>query len=93
MRRVFNHSIHTFITAESLLKTSADAEINWEANRCNIFEALEEKDKRESEEEREEVTEDYSTDAPILNFPKALNHVSRLKEFLMNKKVTVLEDL
>ena len=30
---------------ESLLKTSDDAEINWEANACDIIEALVEKEK------------------------------------------------
>ena len=40
------------IEAESLPKASDDAEINWEANACDIIEALEEKEKAESEEER-----------------------------------------
>ena len=42
-KRVLNHSINELIEAESLLKTSDDAEINWEANVCDIIEALEEK--------------------------------------------------
>ena len=92
MGRVFNHSIHEFIGVKSLLKTSDDAEINWEINTCDTIEDLEEKEKAESEEEREDVTNQYSTDAPISNFPTVLNHVTHLKQFLMNKKVTVLED-
>ena len=47
------------IEAESLLKTSHDAEINWEANAWDIVEALEEKEKGQSEEEREDATNDY----------------------------------
>ena len=39
--KVFNHSINELIEAESFLKTSDDAEINWEANACDIIEALE----------------------------------------------------
>ena len=84
---------HKFIAAESSLETSADAKLNWEANRYNIIEALEEKEKTESEEEREDFTEDYSNDARISNFLTTLYHVTHLKQFLMNKKVTVLEDL
>ena len=41
--KVLNHSICELIEAESLLKTSDDTEINWEANACDIIEALEEK--------------------------------------------------
>ena len=82
------------IEAESLLKTSDDAEINWEANACDIIEALDEKEKAESEEEREDATDDYSTDTVISSFPTALNHVIYLKQFLMNKGFTdVVEDL
>ena len=40
------------IEAESLLKTSDDAKTKWEGNECDIIEALEEKEKAESEEER-----------------------------------------
>ena len=65
MGRVFNHSIHEIIGAKSLLKTSDDAEINWEINTCDIIEDLEEKEKAESEEEREDVINQYSTNAPI----------------------------
>ena len=68
------------IEAESLLKTSDDPEINWEA--------------KESEEEKEDPTNDYSTDTVISSFPTALNHVIYLKQFLMNKGFTdVVEDL
>ena len=82
------------IEAESLLKTSDDAEINWEANACDIIEALEEKEKAESEEEREDATDDYSTDTVISSFPTALNHVIYLKQFLINKGFTdVVEGL
>ena len=82
------------IEAESLLKTSDDAEINWEANACDIIEALDEKEKAESEEEREDATHDYSTDTVISSFPTALNHVIYLKQFLINKGFTdVVEDL
>ena len=82
------------IEAESLLKTSDDAEINWEANACDIIEALDEKEKAESEEEREDATDDYSTDTLISSFPTALNHVIYIKQFLMNKGFTdVVEDL
>ena len=82
------------IEAESLLKTSDDAEINWEANTCDIVEVLDEKEKAESEEEREDATDDYSTDTLISSFPTALNHVIYLKQFLMNKGFTdVVEDL
>ena len=38
------------IEAESLLKISDDAEINWEANAWDIIEALKEKEKAQSEE-------------------------------------------
>ena len=58
------------IEAESLLKTSDDAEINWEANACDIIEALEEKEKAVSEEEREDATDDYSMDTNI-KFPNS----------------------
>ena len=51
VKKVPNYSINELIKAESLLKTSDDAEINWEANACDIIEALEEKEKAESEEE------------------------------------------
>ena len=82
------------IEAESLLKTGNDAEINWEANVCDIIEALEEKEKAESEEERGDATNNYSTDPLISSFPTALNHVTYLKQFLMNKGFTdVVEDL
>ena len=93
-RKSFNHSISELIEAESLLKTSDDAEINWEANACDIIKALEEKEKAELEEERNDATDDYSTDTLIWSFPTALNHVSYLKQFLMNKGITnVVEDL
>ena len=89
-----NYSINELIKAESLLKTSDDAEINWEANICGIIEALDEKEKAESEEERDDATHDYSTDTVISSFPTALNHVIYLKQFLMNKGFTdVVEDL
>ena len=82
------------IEAESLLKTSDDAEINWEANACDIIKALEDTGKAESEEERDDATDDYSTDTLISSFPTALNHVIYLKQFLMNKGITdVVEDL
>ena len=82
------------IEAESLLKTSDDAKTKWEGNECDIIEALEEKEKAESEEEREDATDDYSTDTVISSFPTALNHVIYLKQFLMNKGFTdVVEDL
>ena len=45
VKKVLNHSINELIEAESWLKTSDNAEINWEANACNIIEALEEKEK------------------------------------------------
>ena len=94
VKKVPNYSINELIKAESLLKTSDDAEINWEANTCDIIEAFEEKEKAESEEEREDATDDYSTDTVISSFPTALNHVIYLKQFLMNKGFTdVLEDL
>ena len=93
-KKVLNHSIDELIEAESLLKTSDDAEINWEANACDIIEALEEKEKAESEEEREDATDDYSTDTVISSFPTALNHVIYLKQFLINKGFTdAAEDL
>ena len=94
VKKVLNHSINELIKAESLLKTSDDAEINWEANTCDIVEVLDEKEKAESEEEREDATDDYSTDTLISSFPTALNHVIYLKQFLMNKGFTdVVEDL
>ena len=93
-KKVLNHSVDEFIEAESLPKTSDDAEINWEANACDIIEALEEKEKAESEEEREDATDDYSTDTVISSFPTALNHVIYLKQFLINKGFTdAAEDL
>ena len=93
-KKVLNHSINELIEAESLLKTSDDAEINWEANVCDIIEALEEKEKVESEKERVDATDDYSTDTVISSFPTALNHVIYLKQFLMNKGYTdVVGDL
>ena len=64
-KKVLNHSIDELIKAESLLKTSDDAQINWEANACDIIEALKEKEKAEPEEEREDTTDDYSTDTVI----------------------------
>ena len=45
VKKVLNHSINELIEAESWLKTSDNAEINWEKNACNIIEALEEKEK------------------------------------------------
>ena len=81
------------IEAESLPKTSDDAEINCEANACDIIEALDEKEKSESEEERKDAADDYSTDTVISSFPTALNHVIYLKQFLMNKGFDVVEDL
>ena len=80
-KKVLNHSVDELIQAESLLKTSDDAEIIWEANACDIIEALEEKEKAKSEEEREHATDDYSTDPLIPSFPTALNHVTYLKQF------------
>ena len=88
VKKVPNYSINELIKAESLLKTSDDAEINWEANICGIIEALDEKEKAESEEERDDATHDYSTDTVISSFPTALNHVIYLKQFLMNKGFT-----
>ena len=94
VKKVLNHSIYELIEAESLLKTSDDAEINWEANACDIIEALDEKEKAESEEVREDATDDYSTDTVISSFQTALNHVIYLKQFLMDKGFTnVVEDL
>ena len=93
-KKVLNHSIDELIEAESLLKTSDDAEINWETNACDIIEALGEKEKAESEEEREDATDNYLTVTVILNFPTALNHVIYLKQFLMNKGFAdVVKDL
>ena len=93
-KKVLIHSMDELIEAESLVKTSDDAEINWEANACDIIEALDEKEKAESEEEREDAADDYSTDTVISSFPTALNHVIYLKQFLMNKGFTdVVEDL
>ena len=93
-KKVLIHSMDELIEAESLVKTSDDAEINWEANVCDIIEALEENEKVESEKERVDATDDYSTDTVISSFPTALNHVIYLKQFLMNKGFTdVVEDL
>ena len=75
VKKVLNYSIYELIKAESLLKTSDDAEINWEANTCDITEALEEKEKAESKEEREYATNNYSTNTLISSFPTTLNHV------------------
>ena len=72
------------IKAESLLKTIDDVETNWEANACDIIEALEEKEKAESEEEKEDATDDYSMDTVISSFPTDLNQVIYLKQFLTN---------
>ena len=63
--KVLSHSMDELIVTESLVKTSDDAEINWEPNACDIIEALDEKEKAESEEEREDATNDYSTDTNI----------------------------
>ena len=84
MNKVLNHSIDELIEAESLLKTNDDAVINWEANACDIIETLEEKEKAEPEEEKEDPTNDYSTDTIISSFLTALNHVIYLKQFLIN---------
>ena len=93
-KKVLNHSIDELIEAESLPKTSDDAEINCEANACDIIEALDEKEKAESEEARKDAADDYSTDTVISSFPAALNHVIYLKQFLINKGFTdVVEDL
>ena len=93
-KKVVNHSINELIEAESLLPASDDAEINWERNTCDIMEAFDEKEKSESEGEREDATDDYSTDTLISSFPTALNHVIYQKQFLMNKGFTdVAEDL
>ena len=81
VKKVLNHSINELIKAESLLKTSDDAEINWEANTCDIVEVLDEKEKAESEEEREDATDDYSRDTVISSFPIALDHAIYLKQF------------
>ena len=83
MKKVLNHSIDELIEEESLLKTSDDAEINWETNACDI-ETLEEKEKAEPGEEKEDPTDDYSTDTVISSFLTALNHVIYLKQFLVN---------
>ena len=94
VKKVVNHSINELIEAESLLKASDDAEINWDRNACDIIEAFDEKEKVESEKNREDATNDYSTDTLISSFPTALNHVIYLKQFLMNKGFTdVVEDL
>ena len=69
--------------AESLLKTSDDAEINWEANTCDIIEALEEKEKALSEEKREDATDDYSTGTNI-KFPNSFKS-SYLPKAVFNK--------
>ena len=87
VKKVLNHSINELIETESLLKLSDDAEINWEANTCDIIEAPAEKEKAESEEEREDATNDYSTDTAISSFLTALN-VIYLKQVLMNKACT-----
>ena len=93
-KKVLNHSFNELLKAESLLKTGDDAKINWEANACDIIEALNEKEKAESEEEREDATDYYSTDTVISSFSTALNHVIYPKQFLMNKGFTdVVEDL
>ena len=77
-----------------MLKASDDGEMNWEANACDIVEVLEEKEKAESGEEREDATNDYSTDILISSFPTALNIVIYLNQFLMNKGFTdVVEDI
>ena len=81
-KKVLNHSIDELIEAESLLKTSDDPKINWETNSCDIIEALE-MEKAESDEEKEDATDDYSTDILISSFPTALNHVIYLNQFLM----------
>ena len=93
-KKVLNHSVDEFIEAESLPKTSDDAEINWEANACDIIEALEEKKKAYSEEEREDAINDYSIGTVISRFPTDLNHVIYLKQFLINKGfIDAVEDL
>ena len=52
------------------------------------------KGKTESEEEKEDVTDDYSADTLKLNFPTALNHVTYIKQFLINKGFNnVVEEL
>ena len=84
MKKVLNQSIDELIEAESLLKTSDDPEINWEANTCDIIETLKENEKAESEEEKEDPPNDYSMDTVTSSFPTALNHVIYLKQFLIN---------
>ena len=94
VKKVLNHSINELTEAENLLETSDNTKIDWQANACDLFDALEEKKKAESKEEREDFTDDYSMDTLILSFPKALNHVTYLKQFLMNKGFTdVVENL
>ena len=93
-RKVFNYSINELIEAESLLEITDDAKINWEAITFDIIEALEEKEKAESENERGDVTHDYSTNTLILNFATASNRVTYLQQFLKNKGLTdVVQDL
>ena len=93
-KKVLIHSMDEMIEAESLVKTRDDAEINWEANACDIIEALDENEKAESEKEREDAIDDYSTYTVISSFPTAFNHVIYLNQFLMNKGFTdVVEDL
>ena len=43
------------------------------------YETLEEKEKAEPKEEREDATDDYSMDMIISSFPTALNHAIYLK--------------
>ena len=94
MKKVLNHSIDELIEVESLLKTSDDAEINWEGNACDIIETLKEKEKTQSGEGKQDATDKYSTNAVTSNFPTALNHVTYLKQFLMSKEFTDgVEDL
>ena len=64
---------------QKVCQTCDDAKINWEANACDIIEALNEKEKAESEEEREDATDYYSTDTVISSFSTTLNHVIYLK--------------
>ena len=56
------------------------------------FEALEEKEKAESAEERGDATDDYSTDTLISSSLTALNHFIYLKQFLVNKSFTDVEE-
>ena len=73
-KNVLNHAIDELIEAESLLKASDNAKINWEANSMILFKPLKKTKKAESEEEREDATNDYSTDTLMLSFLSALNH-------------------